>query len=367
MSLVDTVFMRAARQQPTERPPVWFMRQAGRILPEYRAIRQKWTLVEICRQPDLCAEVTLQPIDRLGVDAAILFSDIMLPLIGVGIDLQIVDEVGPVIQDPVRTMADAERLRLLDSPADLPYVLDSIRVIKRSLGDTLPLIGFSGAPFTLAAYLVEGRPTRDFVLVKSMMFGAPELWHDIMQRLTVIVIDYLRGQVEAGVDALQLFDSWVGCLGPADYAEFVQPYTRRIFEALAPADVPFIHFGTNTATLLPLMKDDGGTIIGIDWHVPLDDGWDIVGHDRGVQGNLDPAVLFAPPDYIRTRVSDVLARAGGRAGHIFNLGHGLHPRTPLGNVQRAVEYVRELSRADATAADIRGITNEPSRAYATHD
>lgn len=343
MTTDQTVFARAARQEPTERTPVWFMRQAGRILPEYRVIRQSWTLVEICRQPELCAEVTLQPVDRLNVDAAILFSDIMLPLIGVGIDLQIVDEVGPVIREPIRTVADLERLRPLEPEIDLPYVLESIRIIKRQLGDTLPLIGFSGAPFTLAAYLVEGRPTRDFLQVKSMMFGAPELWHELMRRLTDIVIQYLRGQVAAGVDTLQLFDSWVGCLGPQDYAAFVQPYTRRIFEALKPAGIPFIHFGTNTATLLPLMKHDGGSVIGIDWHVPLDEAWKIVGHDLGVQGNLDPAVLFAPAEYIRTRIADVLQRAADRPGHIFNLGHGLHPRTPLANVQRAVEFVRELS------------------------
>ncbi|MGI8547940.1 MAG: uroporphyrinogen decarboxylase [Gemmatimonadaceae bacterium] len=343
MTINQTVFARAARQEPTERTPVWFMRQAGRILPEYRAIRKNWTLVEICRQPELCAEVTLQPVERLDVDAAILFSDIMLPLIGVGIDLQIVDEVGPVIREPVRTSADLQRLRPIQPATDLPYVMESIVLIKRQLGDRLPLIGFSGAPFTLAAYLIEGRPTRDFLQVKSMMFGAPEMWHELMRRLTDIVIEYLRGQVEAGVDTLQLFDSWVGCLAPRDYAEFVQPYTRRIFDALKPAGIPFIHFGTNTATLLPMMKDDGGSIIGIDWHVPLDEAWDIVGHERGVQGNLDPAVLFAPAGYIRGRVADVLDRAADRPGHIFNLGHGLHPKTPLENVQRAVEYVREIS------------------------
>lgn len=356
MSTRDTVFARAARHEPTERTPVWFMRQAGRILPEYRAIRERWTLVEICRQPELCTEVTLQPVHRLGVDAAILFSDIMLPLIGVGVDLRIVDDVGPVIAEPVRAPTDLKRLRALESSHDLPYVLESIRSIQRELGGSLPLIGFSGAPFTLAAYLVEGRPTRDFVQVKSMMYGAPDMWHDLMRRLTGIVIDYLRAQVEAGVDALQLFDSWVGCLGPDDYSEFVQPYARAIFSALRPSGVPLIHFGTNTATLLPLMKDDGGSTIGIDWHVPLDEAWAVVGHDRGVQGNLDPAVLFAPPHYIRERVADVLDRAGDRPGHIFNLGHGLNPRTPLGNVQRTVDYVRELSseRLAASAAERMG-------------
>lgn len=343
VTMAQTVFARAARQLPTDRTPVWFMRQAGRILPEYRAIRKNWTLVEICRQPELCAQVTLQPVSRLGVDAAILFSDIMLPLIGVGIDLEIVDEVGPVIREPIRSIADVERLRPLHAGSDLPYVMESISVIKRELADSMPLIGFSGAPFTLAAYLVEGRPTRDFLQVKSMMFGAPEVWHELMRRLTDIVIEYLRGQVAAGVDTLQLFDSWIGCLGPQDYVTFVQPYTQRIFDALRPSGIPFIHFGTNTATLLPLMKDDGGSIIGVDWHILLDEAWDIVGYERGVQGNLDPAVLFAPPEYIRARIADVLDRAADRPGHIFNLGHGLHPMTPLGNVQRAVEYVRELS------------------------
>ncbi len=331
------------------------MRQAGRILPEYRAIRKHWTLVEICRPPELCAEVTLQPVARLAVDAAILFSDIMLPLIGVGIDLEIVDEVGPVIREPIRSAAGLERLRALEPLADIPYVLESIRLIKRQLGDSLPLIGFSGAPFTLAAYLIEGRPTRDFLQVKSMMFGAPELWHELMGRLTDIVIEYLRAQVDAGVDTLQLFDSWVGCLGPQDYVAFVQPYARRIFEALRPSGIPLIHFGTNTATLLPFMKDDGGTIIGVDWHIPLDEAWDIVGHELGVQGNLDPAVLFAPPDYIRNRIDYVLERAGGRPGHIFNLGHGLHPKTPLDNVQRAVEYVRELSAERLTGGITAGL------------
>jgi uroporphyrinogen decarboxylase len=342
--------MRAARREPVEHTPVWFMRQAGRILPEYRAVREHHTLVEICRQPELCAEVTLQPVERLGVDAAILFSDIMTPLLGIGIDLQIVDGVGPVIAEPVRTRDDLARLRPLDPEADLPYVLESIRILVERLGDERPLIGFAGAPFTLAAYLVEGRPSRDFVRVKSMMFGAPDVWHALMERLTAITITYLRAQASAGANALQLFDSWIGALSPQDYAAFVQPYAQRIFAALAPLGIPCIHFGTGTATLLPLMKDDGAPIIGIDWHVPLDEAWRTVGYDKGVQGNLDPGVLFAPAEYVRERVGDVLRRADGRPGHIFNLGHGLHPQTPLDNVQRAVEFVHELS-ADTALVD----------------
>ena len=347
MSVNDSLFMRAARREPVERTPVWFMRQAGRILPEYRAVREHHTLVEICRQPELCADVTMQPIDRLGVDAAILFSDIMTPLLGVGIDLQIVDGVGPVIAQPIRADSDLARLRPLEPEQDLPYVLESIRILVQRLGDRRPLIGFAGAPFTLAAYLVEGKPSRDFVKVKSMMFGAPELWHALMDRLTAITIRYLTAQAKAGAHALQLFDSWVGALAPQDYATFVQPYSRRIFAALAPLGVPCIHFGTGTATLLPLMKDDGAPIIGVDWHVPLDEAWRTVGYDKGVQGNLDPAVLFAPESYVRERVGDVLRRTGGRAGHLFNLGHGLHPQTPVATVQRAVEYVHELSARDA--------------------
>lgn len=344
--------MRAARREAVERTPVWFMRQAGRILPEYRAVREHHTLVEICRQPELCAEVTLQPIDRLGVDAAILFSDIMTPLLGVGIDLQIVDAVGPVIAHPVATPRDLDRLRPLEPEQDLPYVLESIRILVGRLGGTRPLIGFAGAPFTLAAYLVEGKPTRDFVRVKSMMFGAPELWHALMDRLTTITVRYLTAQAAAGADALQLFDSWVGALAPRDYASFVQPYAQRIFAAIAPLGVPCIHFGTGTATLLPLMKDDGAPIIGIDWHIALDEAWRIVGEDRGVQGNLDPAVLLAPEPYVRERVADVLRRADGRAGHIFNLGHGLHPQTPVATVQRAVEYVHELSARPEALAEV---------------
>lgn len=343
--------MRAARREPVERTPVWFMRQAGRILPEYRAVREHHTLVEICRQPELCADVTLQPVERLGVDAAILFSDIMTPLLGVGIDLQIVDGVGPVIAEPVRTRDDLARLRPLEPEADLPYVLESIRILVERLAGERPLIGFAGAPFTLAAYLVEGKPSRDFVRVKSMMFGAPDVWHALMERLTGITIRYLQAQAAAGANALQLFDSWIGALSPQDYAAFVQPYAQRIFAALAPLGIPCIHFGTGTATLLPLMKDDGAPIIGIDWHVPLDEAWRTVGYDKGVQGNLDPGVLFAPADYVRERVADVLRRADGRPGHIFNLGHGLHPQTPLDNVARTVELVHELSAQGALVGE----------------
>ena len=350
MSIEHTRFMRALRLQPVDRTPVWFMRQAGRVLPEYRAIRQDRTLLEICRWPELCAEVTLQPLRRFDMDAAILFADIMHPLIGAGIDLDIVDGTGPVIRTPIRAYADLSYLRPLVPAESLGFVLESIRILKSELGERVPLIGFSGAPFTLASYLIEGKASREFVRTKTMMYAAPDLWHALMDRLTETVIVYLRAQCDAGVDAVQLFDSWVGCLSPRDYQRFVRPYSRRIFAALAPTGVPAIHFGVNTATLLHLMKTEGAAAIGVDWRTPLDDAWAIIGEDLAIQGNLDPAVLFGTPETIAREVGDVLARAGGRPGHIFNLGHGLLPSTPLDGVERAIECVRAVR--DTTRRDL---------------
>jgi uroporphyrinogen decarboxylase len=345
------LFMRAARREQTERTPIWFMRQAGRILPEYRALRERWSLIEICRQPELCAEVTLQPVRRMPVDAAVMFADIMLPLIGVGIELDLVDNVGPVIRHPIRDRAGVEALRPIVPEEDVPFVMETVRILKRELSGKTAVLGFSGAPFTLASYLIEGKPTRDYALVKAMMYGEPELWHALMARLTSIMIDYLLAKVAAGVDALQLFDSWVGALSPQDYEQYVRPYSQQIFAALAPTGLPFIHFGTNTATLLDQMKDDGGSVIGVDWRIPLDVAWEKIGHERGIQGNLDPTLLLAPPAVLEAGAADVLRRAGGRPGHIFNLGHGLMPQTPLDNVIRLVDFVHEhsaLPLAEAT-------------------
>jgi uroporphyrinogen decarboxylase len=344
-----SLFVRAARRQPTERTPVWFMRQAGRVLPEYRAMRERWTLIEICRQPELCAEVTLQPMRRMPLDAAVMFADIMLPLVAIGVDLELIDNVGPVIRRPIRDAAGVGSLRTIEPEADVPFVLESVRLVKRELRPQRAVIGFAGGPFTLASYLIEGRPSREFGLTKALMYGEPELWHELMERLTSIMTSYLQAQVDAGIDALQLFDSWVGALSPQDYAAYVEPYTQRIFAALAPADVPMIHFGTNTAGLLDLMKDDGATIIGVDWRMPLDEAWDRVGHGLGIQGNLDPAALLAPREVMEAKALDVLRRAAGRPGHIFNLGHGLLPSTPLDNVLRLVDFVQEES-ASATLA-----------------
>ena len=330
-------FLKACRREAVDTTPVWFMRQAGRSLPEYRALRERYGFMEICYQPELCAEVTLQPIRRLGVDAAIMFADIMTPLIATGVGVELVENVGPVVAEPISTLHDVERIRPLEPEADLPYVIESVKLLKQELGAT-PLIGFAGAPFTLAAYLVEGKSSRNFLKTKAMMYGAPQIWHSLMDRLADVTITYLHTKAAAGVDALQLFDSWVGALSPFDYATFVQPYTRRIIHALAETNVPFIHFGTNTATLLPLMKDDGATVLGADWRIPLDAAWELIGA-KAIQGNLDPAVLLGPWEYVRERAADVLQRANGRPGHIFNLGHGIHPQTPVENLERLVEFV----------------------------
>lgn len=345
MTIDSTRFMRAARRLPVDRTPVWFMRQAGRVLPEYRAVRGALSLLEVCKRPDVCTEVTLQPVRRFGVDAAILFADIMHPLIGVGIDLDIVDGVGPVIKDPVRTMADVPRLRTLVPEADLPYVLETIRLLKHDLGDATPLIGFAGAPFTLAAYLIEGKSSRDFARTKALMYSAPDVWHAMMERLTHMVVAFLAAQRRAGVDTLQLFDSWIGCLSPNDYQRYVQPYIQTIFSSLRALGAPLIHFGVNTATLLTHMAGDGADVIGVDWRTPIDDAWDIVGPAKAVQGNLDPTVLLGSPEVIDREVNDVLRRVAGRPGHIFNLGHGLLPMTTVDAVERAIDAVRSYDES----------------------
>lgn len=341
-------FLRACRREPVDRTPIWLMRQAGRALPEYRKIKEHHTLLEITHQPELCAEVTLQPVRRLGVDAAILYSDIMSPLVAVGVDLELVENVGPVVRQPIRSRADLARLRPLEPEADVPFVLDTIRLLRHELVSTgTPLIGFAGAPFTLAGYLVEGKPSRDFARTKQLMYSDPDLWHALMERLTSIVISFAQGQMRAGIQAFQLFDSWIGALSPRDYARFVQPHIRRIFSALAaPPDgtppVPLIHFGTGTASLLELMAEAGGNVIGLDWRVPLDAGWARVGGPErvAVQGNLDPTVLLAPWEVVRAEAAEVLRQANGRPGHIFNLGHGVLPQTPVEILERLVAFVQ---------------------------
>ncbi len=344
MEIATSRFLRACRRQPVDRTPVWFMRQAGRSLPEYRAVRQRHTLLEITRQPELCAEVTLQPVRRLGVDAAILFSDIMQPLEAIGVELELVEGVGPVVASPLRTATDVERLRPLEPAADLPFVLRTIGLLRRELAPQTALIGFVGAPFTLAGYLIEGKPSREFVRAKQMMYAEPALWDALMARLTAIVTVYAQAQVAAGAQALQVFDSWVGALSPRDYDRYIHPHMRRIFDALA-GSVPLIHFGTGTAALLERMAAAGGDVIGLDWRVPLDESWARVGGPErvAIQGNLDPAALLAPWEVVQGEADDVLRRAGGQPGHIFNLGHGVLPQTDPDILRRLVEHVHEAT------------------------
>jgi uroporphyrinogen decarboxylase len=332
-------FLDAANHRPVDVTPVWLMRQAGRSLPEYRKLRERWTLADIVAQPELCAEVTLQPVRRLGVDAAVMFADIMLPLQGMGVEFDLVENVGPVIGRPITDAADIDRLRVPAGDDAAPNVIASIRqVVAQS---PVPVIGFAGAPFTLASYLIEGKPSRDFAKVKTFMYSQPAAFDLLLAKLAATMAGYLQAQVKAGVSAVQLFDSWVGALAREDYRERVEPHTTAIFESLAPLEVPRIHFGTNTVGLLGPIAATGPDIISLDWRVPLDTGWKMVGFDRGIQGNLDPAVLLGPAELVRSRTRDVLRRAGGRAGHIFNLGHGVHPSTPLENLQLLVETVHE--------------------------
>ncbi len=318
------------------------MRQAGRYLPEYRAMRAKLGFLELCRNPEAAAEVTLQPVDRLGVDAAILFADILLIVEPLGVGLEFAAGEGPVIHRPVRSERDVAQLRPIDVDAAVPFVFETVRRVKGALAGKVPLIGFAGAPFTVSSYVVEGGPSRDYLHTKRLMYEAPEAWHRLMDILAGATARYLNGQIAAGAQAVQLFDSWVGVLAPEDYRAFVQPHTRALIEALTPG-VPVIHFGTGTAALLPLMRAAGGDVMGLDWRVDLDAGWAAVGPDVAVQGNLDPAVLLAKPPFIRQRVKDILDRAGGRPGHIFNLGHGVLQETPVEHVKALVDIVHELS------------------------
>lgn len=340
MDLVNDLILRAARGEPTPRPPVWFMRQAGRYQKAYRKLRERYTLPEIVRNPEVCAEVTLLPVRELGVDAAILFADITTPLYGMGVDLSLVENKGPVIHNPVRDERGVEALRPLVPEEAVPFVLETIRILKREL--PVPLIGFAGAPFTLASYLVEGGASRRFLRVKALMYGEEALWHRLMEKLTEAMARYLRAQAEAGADLLQVFDSWVGALSPADYRRYVKPHMERLFQKLRPAGVPVIHFGVGTMGLLQDMKEAGGDVLGLDHHTPLPWARALLGATP-VQGNLDPAVLLAPKGVIRREVQRILEENGGKSGHIFNLGHGIVPETPEENVRYVVELIQEVA------------------------
>ncbi len=336
-------FLRACRREPVDRTPIWLMRQAGRYLPEYRALREKYDMLTMCCTPELAVEVTLQPLKRFDLDAAILFSDIMIPLAPMGIDFKIVESVGPVVANPVRDQRGAEALRVIEPEADVPFVIEAVRVLRRELGGKVPLIGFAGAPFTLASYIVEGKPSRDLLLTKKLMYCDPAAWHTLMDKLAETISAYLLAQIRAGAQAVQLFDSWIGALSPRDYREFVLPHSKKIFDALAATPkVPRIHFGTGTATLLELMKEAGGSVIGIDWRVPLDQAWQRLG-DVALQGNLDPAIMLTSPAVVEREACAILAQARGRRGHIFNLGHGVLPNTPIENAQQLIEVVHSAS------------------------
>jgi uroporphyrinogen decarboxylase len=339
--LLDSPFMRACRREPTSYTPVWLMRQAGRYMESYRQIRARVSFLELCKTPDLAAEVTVDAVERLGVDAAIIFADILLILEPMGMQLEFSAGDGPVLHNPLQTAADVERLQEVDAAASLSFVMQAVRAARAALAPDLPLIGFAGAPFTLASYMIEGGSSRQYTRTKQFMYTQPQAWHALMALLSRNVARYLNAQAAAGAQAVQLFDSWVGNLSPADYRAFVLPYSRDMIASVTPG-VPVLHFGTGTNALLELMRDAGGDVIGVDFRVELDDAWRRLG-DVGIQGNLDPAVLMAGRPYIRQRVLGILRQAGGRAGHIFNLGHGILPTTPADNVRALVDDVHELS------------------------
>src|SRR5829696_5334983 len=341
-SLHDSVFMRACRRESVPYTPIWLMRQAGRYMSEYREVRARTTFLELCKTPALAAEVTVTAVERLGVDAAIIFADILLILEPIGIDLEFAAGEGPVIHNPVRLASDVDRLRELEDANALAFVYEAITQTRRALKPDIPLIGFCGAPFTLASYMIEGGGSKNYVHTKRLMYDDAGAWHSMMALISRALAKYLNAQIEAGAQAVQLFDSWVGCLNGDDYREFVLPHTRSVIQNVTPG-VPVIHFGTGTAALLELMREAGGDVIGLDWRVRLDDGWRRTGHDVAVMGNLDPVVLFANQNALRAQARRILDEAAGRAGHIFNLGHGILPETPVDNVIALVDMVHEMS------------------------
>ncbi len=345
-------FLKACRGQPVDATPVWFMRQAGRYLPEYRAVRERYGLLEICKTPDLAAEVTITAAEKLGVDAAIIFADLLLPVEPLGMKLRFATGEGPVLENPIRDEQAIRRLRT-DAAGELGFVAEAIRRAREHFGGRLPIIGFAGAPFTLASYMIEGGGSRDYLHTKSLLAGAPHLWSLLMQKLCDVLEPYLLDQVQAGADAIQLFDSWAGCLAPEDYRRHVLPYSKRLIQAVQARGVPVIHFATGAAGLLAAMDEARAQVLGVDWRISLRRAWEMVSFRPAIQGNLDPVALFAPPAELRRRVEAVLAEADRRPGHIFNLGHGILPGTPVENVQAVVEWVHQLTLARGEEAQAR--------------
>jgi uroporphyrinogen decarboxylase len=353
MSAPNSNFVRACKAQPVDRTPVWFMRQAGRYMAEYRAVRKEHSLLEICKKPSLAAEVTITAAEILGVDAAIIFADLLLPLEVMGLPFHFSTGEGPVIEKPVRSKEDIERLRT-DRAAELGYVSEAVSLVAKHFSDRVPVIGFCGAPFTLASYMIEGGGSRNYVHAKKMMYNSPEDWDALMQKLIAVTTAYSADQVKAGADAIQIFDSWVGCLSVEDYRHYVLPHVTRMVKQLQKTGVPIIYFGTDSATLLPSMKQTGADVSGLDWRIPLDEGWARIDHAAAVQGNLDPVLLFAGWKELKSRAEDILRRAGGRAGHIFNLGHGILPETPVENVKNLAQFVQEYGGPSGSRAAASG-------------
>lgn len=336
-----SVFLQACRREPTPYTPIWIMRQAGRYQPEYRALRERVSFIELCKTPELACEVTVRAVDQLNVDAGIIFADILLILEPLQIGFEFTDDRGPRIMNPVRKASQVDRIpERIDAASSLHYVMEAIRTTTKEL--SVPLIGFAGAPFTLASYAIEGGGSKDYYETKKLMYGDEGLWNAFMTKLAEAIADYLNAQIDAGAQAVQLFDSWIGCLSAADYRRYVLPHTQTIFDAL-PQDTPAIHFGTGNPALYPVMKEAGGDVIGIDWRVSIGDAWSTLGHDVGVQGNMDPAALLTSPEILRARASEVLESAGGRPGHIFNLGHGIMPQASVDQARALVDHVHEAS------------------------
>src|SRR5580692_10572247 len=342
MSAPNSLLIRATKVLPTERTPVWFMRQAGRYMPEYRAIRKQYSLIEICKKPEVAAQVTIEAAEILNVDAAIIFADLLLPLEVMGLPFHFTPGEGPKIEKPMRTPEDINSLRT-DRAADLGYVSEAVKLVCKHFGDKLPVIGFCGAPFTLASYMIEGGGSRNYLFTKKMMYSAPGAWNGLMKKLVAVTAQYSAEQVRAGADAIQIFDSWVGCLSVEDYRRYVLPHATDLVKSLQETGVPVIYFGTDSATLLPSMQETGAEVIGLDWRIPLDAGWRSLSLKGAVQGNLDPVLLFAGWKEIKSRAENILRQAAGRPGHIFNLGHGILPETPVENVKALCDFIREYS------------------------
>ena len=335
-------FLKACRREPTEYTPVWLMRQAGRYLKEYRALRKKYSFLEMCKNPELAAQVTLQPLEKFGLDAAIIFSDILIPLEPMGVEFEFAKGEGPVFHHPLRQMKEVEKLRIIEPEEETSFLMEAIRIVRKELEGKIPLIGFSGAPFTLASYIIEGGHSKNYILTKSFMYQDRPTWDALMRKLSEMLIRYLNAQIRSGVQAVQIFDSWVGCLSPDDYREYVLPYSKKVIDGIGES-VPIIQFATSHSTLLELMKGAGGNVIGVDWRVDIGEAWGRIGYDVAIQGNLDPVVLLAPVDLIEKEVKRILDGVKGRPGHIFNLGHGILPNTPAENVAALVDMVHEYS------------------------